>query len=120
MAALGVANQVTLFSASDFGRTLKSNGEGSDHGWGGHYFVVGGAVQGGKFFGAPGTNGFPVVATGTSTDVDQGRLLPTISSDEYAATLGRWFGLSKTELEGVLPNLRQFQQFADYNVGFLG
>jgi uncharacterized protein (DUF1501 family) len=120
MAALGVANQVTLFSASDFGRTLKSNGEGSDHGWGGHYFVVGGAVQGGKFFGAPGTNGFPIVATGTSTDVDQGRLLPTISSDEYAATLGRWFGLSKPELEGVLPNLRQFQQFADYNVGFLG
>ncbi len=118
--ALAISDKVTLFSASDFGRTLKSNGEGSDHGWGGHYFVVGGAVQGGKFYGAPGTNGFPAVSTGTTTDVGQGRLLPTISSDEYAATLGRWFGLSKTELEGVFPNLNQFQQFTNYNVGFLG
>ncbi len=120
MEALGMSQNVTLFTASDFGRTLKSNGEGSDHGWGSHHFVVGGAVQGGKFFGAPGSNGFPVAAFGTSTDVGEGRLLPTISSDEYAATLGRWFGLSKTELEGVLPNLNKFGQYTDYNIGFLG
>jgi uncharacterized protein (DUF1501 family) len=116
---LQVTQEVTLFSASDFGRTLRSNGEGSDHGWGGHYFVVGGAVQGGKFYGAPGTNGFPVAAMGTTTDIDQGRLLPTISSDEYAATLGRWFGLSTTELQGVLPNLSNFGQFTNNNIGFL-
>jgi uncharacterized protein (DUF1501 family) len=120
MQALGDAGNVTLFTASDFGRTLRSNGEGSDHGWGGHHFVVGGAVQGGKFYGAPNTNGFPPVTMGTTTDVGEGRLLPTISSDEYAATLGTWFGLSKTELEGVLPNLNKFGQFTNYKIGFLG
>jgi uncharacterized protein (DUF1501 family) len=119
MEALGVSQNVTLFTASEFGRTLGSNGEGSDHGWGGHHMVVGGAVQGGKFYGAP-NNNFPIVALNTGTDVGEGRLLPTIATDEYAATLGRWFGLSKPELETVLPNLRNFQQFPNYNVGFLG
>ncbi len=120
MEANGDGANVTLFTASDFGRTLRSNGEGSDHGWGSHHFVVGGAVQGGKFYGAPGINNFPDVSMGTNVDVGQGRLLPTISSDEYAATLGTWFGLSKTELEGVLPNLNKFQQFTNYKIGFLG
>ncbi len=120
MDGLGLGANVTLFTASEFGRTLESNGGGSDHGWGNHHFVVGGAVQGGKFYGAPGSNGFPTVAVGTSTDVGEGRLLPTISADEYAATLGRWFGLSTDELKTVLPNLNNFQQFANFNVGFLG
>jgi uncharacterized protein (DUF1501 family) len=120
MEALNVAPNVTLFTASEFGRTLESNGEGSDHGWGSHHFVVGGAVQGGKLYGAPGSNGFPVVALGTNTDIGEGRLLPTITTDEYAATLGRWFGLSETELKILLPNLNNFQQFAGFNVGFLG
>jgi uncharacterized protein (DUF1501 family) len=120
MDALGDAQNVTLFTASEFGRTLESNGEGSDHGWGSHHFVVGGAVQGGKFYGAPGSNGFPLVALNTATDIGEGRLLPTISTEEYAATLGRWFGLSETELKTVLPNLSNFQQFAGFNVGFMG
>ncbi len=118
--ALGDAQNVTLFTASEFGRTLESNGEGSDHGWGGHHFVIGGAVQGGKFYGAPGSNGFPLVALNTATDIGEGRLLPTISTEEYAATLGRWFGLSEAELKITLPNLNNFQQFAGFNVGFMG
>ncbi len=120
MEALNMAQNVTLFTASEFGRTLESNGEGSDHGWGSHHFVVGGAVQGGKFFSAPGAGSFPLVALNTTTDIGEGRLLPTISVEEYAATLGRWFGITETELKIVLPNLNSFQQFANFNVGFLG
>jgi uncharacterized protein (DUF1501 family) len=120
MEALNIAQNVTLFTASEFGRTLESNGEGSDHGWGSHHFVVGGAVQGGKFYGTPTAGNFPLVALNTATDVGEGRLLPTISVEEYAATLGRWFGISETELKIVLPNLNNFQQFANFNVGFMG
>jgi uncharacterized protein (DUF1501 family) len=120
MENLGMSQNVTLFTASEFGRTLESNGEGSDHGWGGHHLVVGGAVQGGKFYGGVGAGNFPVVALNTATDVGEGRLLPTIAVEEYAATLGRWFGLSTTELRTLLPNLNNFQQFTNHNVGFLG
>jgi uncharacterized protein (DUF1501 family) len=108
-ANLGVANDVTAFTASDFGRTLTSNGDGSDHGWGSHHFVVGGAVQGKSFYGtAP-----PVGAGSTATEADlwhvgQGRLLPTTSVDQYAATLASWFGVEPTELAGILPNLRNY------------
>jgi uncharacterized protein (DUF1501 family) len=98
---------------------LESNGEGSDHGWGSHHFVVGGAVQGKKFYGGVGAGSFPLVALNTATDVGEGRLLPTIAVEEYAATLGRWFGLSTTELRTLLPNLNNFQQFVDHNVGFM-
>ncbi len=87
-AALGVANQVTSFTASDFGRTLQSNDDGSDHGWGGMHFIVGGAVRGQRFYGKA-----PAVGNGTSDDVGQGRLLPTMSVDQYAATLASWFGI---------------------------
>ncbi|MFK3649002.1 DUF1501 domain-containing protein [Lysobacter enzymogenes] len=109
MQALGVAGQVTAFTASDFGRTLSSNGDGSDHGWGGHQFVLGGAVRGGRFYGAA-----PPLSVGdTAADRDQwhvgqGRLLPTASVDQYAATLARWFGVPDAELDGLLPNLRNF------------
>ena len=96
---LGVASQVTSFTASDFGRTLTAD-DGSDHGWGSMHFMLGGAVNGGRFYGTP-----PVVANGGPDDVGQGRLLPSTSVDQYAATLGKWFGISNTDLLTVLPNL---------------
>jgi uncharacterized protein (DUF1501 family) len=121
---LGVAGDVTAFTASDFGRTLTSNGDGSDHGWGGHHFVVGGAVRGKAFYGAP-----PPVSVGDGSaaedqwHVGQGRLLPSASVDQYAATLATWFGVEATELAGILPNLRNFgaPNAVDYptNLGFL-
>ncbi len=119
---LGVADKVTAFTASDFGRTLSSNGDGSDHGWGSHHFMVGGAVKGRAFYGkAP-----PVSITNTADandqwHVGQGRLLPSTSVDQYAATLAKWFGVSNTELAGVLPNLSHFGG-ADYpiDLGFMG
>ena len=93
---------MTTFTASDFGRTTTAT-DGSDHGWGGMHFVLGGAVQGGRFYGAA-----PVVANGGPDDVGQGRLLPSTSVDQYAATLGRWFGLDDAQLLDVLPNLRNW------------
>ena len=122
---LGVADKVTAFTASDFGRTLSSNGDGSDHGWGSHHFMVGGAVKGAAFYGTPP----PVSITNTAAPEDQwhvgqGRLLPSTSVDQYAATLAKWFGVADSEMAGVLPNIRQFGAAAgrpDYPVdlGFL-
>jgi len=112
---LGVANQVTAFTASDFGRTLASNGDGSDHGWGSHHFVVGGAVNGQKFYGTA-----PPVSVSDAKDstgiylpdnqwhVGQGRLLPSTSVDQYAATLAKWFGVDPSEMAGVLPKIGNF------------
>ena len=122
---LGVRQQVTTFTASDFGRTLSLNGDGSDHGWGGHQFVMGGAVKGRAFYGRPAP-----LSVGTSSapedqwHVGQGRLLPSTSVDQFAATLGRWFGAADDELHAVLPNLRRFGERGgrpDYpiNLGFL-
>lgn len=110
--ALGVANQVTTFTASDFGRALQHNGRGSDHGWGGHHFVMGGAVQGNRVYG-----NFPTVALNGPEDAGQGRLIPTTSVDEYAATLCRWFGVSLSNLPLVLPNIGRF---ASRDLGFMG
>ncbi len=123
---LGVSSQVTAFTASDFGRTLTSNGDGSDHGWGSHHLVVGGAVRGAAFYGTP-----PPVSvgnTGAEQDqwhVGQGRLLPSTSVDQYAATLASWFGVAEAELGAILPNLKHFGAAAgraDYptNLGFMG
>jgi uncharacterized protein (DUF1501 family) len=111
MVELGVADKVTTFTASDFGRTLSSNGDGSDHGWGSHHFVVGGAVQGGRYYGTA-----PKVSVTSTDQVGQGRLLPTTSVDQYAATLARWFGVSPTEMVGLLPNIGNF---ATADLGFL-
>ena len=122
---LGVASNVTTFTASDFGRTLTSNGNGSDHGWGNHHFVMGGAVKGQRFYGAP-----PPVSVGNTAaaqdqwHVGQGRLLPSTSVDQYAATLARWFGVPPQDLHGILPNLHQFGAAAgrpDYplDLGFM-
>jgi uncharacterized protein (DUF1501 family) len=108
---LGVQNSVTTFTASDFGRTLASNGDGSDHGWGGHHFIVGGAVKGGQYYGKA-----PSVSIKTDDQVGEGRLLPTTSVDQYAATLARWFGVSDSELPTVLPRIGNF---ATSNLGFM-
>jgi uncharacterized protein (DUF1501 family) len=100
---MDVANQVTTFTASDFGRGLQYNGRGSDHGWGGHHFVMGGAVQGNRIYGQ-----FPTVELGGPEDAGRGSLIPTTAVDQYAATLARWFGVSLSDLPTVLPNIGRF------------
>ncbi len=108
---LGVANQVTTFTASDFGRTFRSNGDGSDHGWGSHHFIVGGAVNGGDIYGR-----MPTLTINGPDDTGLGRWIPTTSVDEYAATLATWFGVSPTDLPIVLPNIGRV---AKPGLGFL-
>ena len=108
---LGVANKVTTFTASDFGRTFSSNGNGSDHGWGSHHFVIGGAVKGGQYYGTA-----PNISIDTDDQVGQGRLLPSTSVDQMAATLARWFGVSNAEMATVLPRIGNF---ATSNIGFM-
>jgi len=98
-----VADQVTLFTASDFGRTLTSNGRGSDHAWGGNHFVVGGAVKGGKIYGQ-----YPSLALKTNLDTGQGRLIPTMAVDSYCAELARWLGVPASGLATVFPNIGSF------------
>ena len=109
---MGVANQVTTFTASDFSRTFNTNGDGSDHGWGSHHLVMGGAVKGGNIYGK-----VPTLVIGGPDDTGRGRWIPTTSVDQYAATLASWFGVSATNLPLVLPNIGRF---ATPNVGFLG
>ncbi|PWF44361.1 DUF1501 domain-containing protein [Massilia glaciei] len=107
-AELNVANDVTSFTASEFGRTLSANTNGgTDHGWGGMQFVMGGAVKGKRFYGNA-----PILANDGPDDVGQGRLLPTMSIEQFAATLGGWFGVSDSDLLEVLPNLRNFSASA--------
>ena len=108
---LGVANQVTTFTASDFGRTFTSNGDGSDHGWGGHQMVMGGAVKGGDIYGK-----MPSPVVNGADDTGYGRWIPTTSVDEYGATLASWFGVSSTNLSTAFPNIGRF---AKPNLGFL-
>lgn len=103
MVSLGLSQQVTVFTASDFGRTLAVNGDGTDHGWGGHHFVVGGAVQGGEIYGD-----IPPATIGHAQEVGGGRLIPSLAVDQYAAQLGRWFGLNSSEIASALPNLGRF------------
>ena len=98
-----MAQQVSTFTASDFGRTLTSNGDGSDHGWGSHHFVVGGGVAGQQFFGT-----LPTLAVNGPDDVGQGRLLPTTSVDQLGAALATWFGVSATDLPLVFPHVGNF------------
>ncbi len=100
---LGIANDVTLFTASDFGRALTPNSEGSDHGWGAHHFVVGGAVNGRQVYGA-----FPDLTTNASTDAGNGRLIPTTSVEQYAATMAKWMDVTDANLPVILPNLNNF------------
>ncbi|MFZ9681636.1 MAG: DUF1501 domain-containing protein [Cephaloticoccus sp.] len=100
---VGLQNQVTLFTASDFGRTLKSNGNGSDHGWGGNHFAMGGAVAGGKICGNPDQGFYPFLQSRAQIDTGQGRLIPGVAVDEYARDLLLWFGVSPGDLDYVLP-----------------
>lgn len=109
---LGIADKVTAFTASDFGRTLLANTSGSDHGWGSNHFAVGGAVRGRQIYGVP-----PVIADNGPDDVGQGRLIPTIGVDQYAATLANWFGVTgQTDLRTVLPNIGNY---TTQNIGFI-
>jgi len=102
---LGVASSVTTFTQSDFGRTLTSNGDGTDHAWGGNQLVVGGAVNGRELYG-----NFPLLAIDGPEDVGGGRMIPSTSADQYAATLASWFGIADGELDVVAPNLGNFAQ----------
>ncbi len=108
---LGVSDRVTTFTASDFGRTLTSNGNGTDHGWGSHHFILGGAVHGGRFYGSA-----PKISTISSDQVGRGRLLPSSSVDQYSATLASWLGVSSSELPSVAPNIGRF---ATTDLGFM-
>jgi len=106
MVELGLSDSVTLFTGSDFGRTAIDNGDGTDHGWGAHHLVIGGAVQGRKIYGT-----LPEYDLGAETYTQsRGRLIPSVSVDQYAATLGGWFGLDTAELNEALPNLSNFSQ----------
>ncbi len=100
---LDVADLVTTFTASDFARTLSSNGRGSDHAWGGNHIVMGGAIAGGDVYGR-----FPELYPGNSLDTGRGRLIPTTSVDEYFAELALWFGVPAADLDLVLPNISRF------------
>ncbi len=95
--------QVTTFTASDFGRTFTSNGDGTDHGWGGHHFIHGGAVKGKDIYGT-----FPATSLGHSQDVSSGSLLPQYSVEQYGGTLAKWFGLSAADVVDVFPNIVNF------------
>lgn len=108
---LGVAEQVTTFTQSDFGRTLTSNGDGTDHAWGGNQVVVGGAVRGGDLYGR-----YPLLAIDGENDVGGGRMIPSTSADQYAATLARWFGIPEDDLGIVAPHI---DNFAVRDLGFM-
>ncbi|AZZ98031.1 DUF1501 domain-containing protein [Pseudoalteromonas sp. R3] len=103
MAELNLVEQVTTFTMSDFGRTLTSNGDGTDHGWAGNQLVLGGAVNGGDLHGA-----MMAQRLDGSEDVGGGRLIPAFSNEQYFAPLARWFGLADSELTELFPNLSHF------------
>ncbi len=112
MESIGMQDDVTLFTASDFGRTFDSNGRGSDHGWGGHHIISGGAVRGGHIYGE-----YPDLNLGSSPlDTGRGRWIPTTGVDQYASTLAKWFGVSDTDMATVFPNIGNF---ASADLGFM-
>ncbi|MEM9234730.1 MAG: DUF1501 domain-containing protein, partial [Pseudomonadota bacterium] len=103
MVSIGLGNAVTTFTASDFGRRLIPNSSGTDHGWGGHHFVVGGAVRGRRIFGD-----LPEPVEGHDQDRGKGILIPNVSVEQYASPMGKWFGLNDGELANVFPNYGNF------------
>ncbi|HKP13752.1 MAG TPA: DUF1501 domain-containing protein, partial [Blastocatellia bacterium] len=118
-AEMGIADGVTSFTLSDFGRTLQPSGTGSDHGWGSHHFIVGGAVAGGRIYGR-----FPLMtnysnfnATGDDYADNRGVMLPQASLSQYGATLAKWFGASDAQLDTVFPTLASFTA---RDLGFMG
>ena len=124
---LGMQDNVTTFTHSDFGRTLEPSGDvgsvGTDHGWGNHQFVMGGGALGGNFYGTIGTNGtiFPTLVIGgpddTSPDGDRGRWIPTSGVEQYGATLATWFGVAAPDLPTVFPLIGNFPT---QTLGFMG
>jgi uncharacterized protein (DUF1501 family) len=111
MEQLGLSSNVTTFTASDFGRTLLSNDSGSDHGWGSHHLIMGGAVNGRRTYGK-----FPTLAINGPDDTDTGRWIPSTAIDQYFATLATWFGVDSGNLGTVFPNLGRF---STPNLGFV-
>jgi len=118
--AMGADQNVTLFTASDFGRAFASNGDGTDHGWGGHHFVLGGCVNGGDIYGtfpqygvSDGNGGFA-----SPDQINDGQLLPSTAVVQYAATLGQWMGLSTADAKAVLPNLANWDS-SKWDLGFM-
>jgi uncharacterized protein (DUF1501 family) len=111
MEQLGLSNNVTAFTASDFGRTFPSNGQGSDHGWGSHHLILGGAVKGQRTYGS-----FPVLTVNGPNDTSTGRWIPTTAIDQYFATLATWFGVDPGNLATVFPNIGRF---TSSNLGFI-
>lgn len=117
---MGVADGVTAFTASDFGRSLAVNSDGTDHGWGGHHFVVGGAVRGQRFYGT-----MPSLAqydegqpnNGNPDDTGYGQIIPTLAVDQYSATLARWYGVDAGGIADMFPNLGRFPGGGD--LGFM-
>lgn len=109
---MGIADRVTTFTASEFGRTLQPSGSGSDHGWGNHQIILGGAVRGGDVYGT-----FPTLALGGPDDSgSRGVLIPTTSLDQFGGTLARWFGVTPEAMPTVFPNL---VNFATHDLGFV-
>jgi len=112
---ISMLQRVTLFQASDFGRTLTSNTKGTDHAWGGNYFVMGGDVQGGEVYGT-----YPNLADLSTIDTGRGRLIPATSVDEYSAEMARWFGVTGSDIDTVFPNIGNFPNGTNARpIGFL-
>ena len=111
MEQINLSDAVTSFTASDFGRTFPSNGEGSDHGWGSHHLILGGAVNGQRTYGQ-----FPTLTINGPNDTSTGRWIPTTAIDQYFATLATWFGVDSSNLTTVFPNIGRF---ASPNLGFI-
>ncbi len=111
MEQLGLSKSVTAFTSSDFGRTFPSNGQGTDHGWGSHHLILGGAVNGQQTYGK-----FPTLAVNGPDDTSTGRWIPTTAIDQYFATLATWFGVDAGNLATVFPNIGRF---ATPNLGFI-
>lgn len=111
MEQLQVANDVTTFTASDFSRTFPNNSQGSDHGWGAHHLVIGGAVDGGKFYGK-----LQNLAISGPDDTGTGRWIPTLAVDQHAATLAKWFGVDPSMMSTIFPNL---SRFSTSDLGFM-
>ena len=119
MHGIGTHDAVTTFTMSEFARTLNSDGNGTDHAWGGNQFVMGGAVAGGRLYGTPGANGnlFPDLVLDGPDSLARGQMIPTTASDQYAATLARWLGATDCDLATIFPHLARFPRA---NLGFLG
>jgi uncharacterized protein (DUF1501 family) len=112
---LGLGQQVTTFSLSEFSRTLTSNGNGTDHAWGGNVMAMGGDVIGKRIYGD-----YPILALDSSLELGNGVLLPTISADQYFAELALWFGVNPGDLPGIFPTLTNFYQpGSGMPIGFL-